>query len=135
MRPFYGIPLSENPPLSFRNRNFLGDIPLFDLIFSRRDVKRDETELVILVSPELVHPMEPCETPMILPGMEVTEPDDCAFFWLGYYEGVPDHHYRSTVWPLIGPSSGAARDAMFKRRVGYQDSEASYFYGAQGLSQ
>ncbi|MFK7776495.1 MAG: pilus assembly protein N-terminal domain-containing protein [Gimesia sp.] len=77
---------------------FLGDIPLIGTLFSNKGVSRDETELIILVSPELVHPMEAEDAPTILPGMEVTEPGDWDFFFLNNIEGKPDVHHRSTVW-------------------------------------
>jgi len=116
---------------------FLGDIPVIDLFFSRRSVARDETELVILVSPELVHPLEPEQVPMVLPGMEVTEPTDCQFFVLGRYEGRPDVHHRSTVWP---PYQWDSWDAQMhaiwasKRSVGYQRSSEYYMNGPCGFT-
>ena len=79
---------------------FVGDIPILDSVFSKKSAKRDETELLILVSPELVHPLSAEETPLILPGMEVTEPSDFHFFVTGDYEGDPNCHHRSTVWNL-----------------------------------
>ncbi|MCH9653754.1 MAG: pilus assembly protein N-terminal domain-containing protein [Planctomycetes bacterium] len=76
----------------------IGDIPLIGPLFSNKGVTRNETELVILVSPELVHPMEAEDAPTVLPGMEVTEPGDWDFFFLNNIEGKPDVHHRSTVW-------------------------------------
>jgi len=115
---------------------FLGDVPVVDTLFSRRNVKRDETELVILVSPEIVRPLDPCETPLFLPGMEVTEPNDCDFFVRGYYEGRPRRFYRSTVFPITSRMTEVQDYGMFetKQRIGYQDSEAYYFYGPRGFS-
>tara|TARA_R110002111_G_scaffold18931_2_gene46308 strand:- start:152644 stop:154284 length:1641 start_codon:yes stop_codon:yes gene_type:complete len=77
---------------------FIGDIPLVGTLFSNKAVSRDETELIILISPELVHPMEPEDAPTVLPGMEVTEPGDVDFFFMNNIEGKPDVHHRSTVW-------------------------------------
>jgi len=115
---------------------FLGDIPVVDTIFSKRNVKRDETELVILISPEIVRPLDPCETPLFLPGMEVTEPNDCDFFTRGYYEGRPRSFYRSTVFPITSRMTEVQDYGMYetKQRIGYQDSEAYYFYGPRGFS-
>ena len=78
----------------------LGHIPILNFITANRSISRDETELVILVSPELVHPLEPEQAPPILPGMEVTEPVDLDFYIYGDIEGRPELHHRSTVWPL-----------------------------------
>lgn len=116
---------------------WLGDIPGIDLFFSRRSVARDETELVILVSPELVHPLEPEQVPMVLPGMEVTEPDDLDFFLFGHYEGRPDKHHRSTVWPIYQWSTFAARTAAIrgaKATAGYAPSAGYYMQGPTGFS-
>eukprot|EP00913_Durusdinium_trenchii_P005690 g5308.t1 len=77
---------------------FIGDIPLLNTVFSSKSVSRDEKELLILISPELVHPLEPENAPLLLPGMEVTEPDDLEFFIRGHIEGRPDCDHRSTVW-------------------------------------
>ena len=116
---------------------WLGDIPGIDLFFSRRSVQRDETELVILVSPELVHPLEPEQVPMVLPGMEVTEPDDIDFFLLGRYEGRPDLHHRSTVWPIYQWSAfDARRSALWgwKGTAGFTQSTGYYMQGPVGFS-
>lgn len=78
---------------------FAGDLPLVGALFSTQSVSRDETELVIIVTPELVHPMEPEQIPSLLPGMEVTEPDDVEFYLYRRIEGDPTAHHRSTVWP------------------------------------
>jgi len=101
---------------------FLGDIPFFGLPFMSESVRREETELVVLVSPELVHPMECRQVPLILPGMDVTEPDDKAFFCLQQIEGHPDVQHRSTVWP-------AYRDRL--REAGFQAVHAAH--GTRGL--
>lgn len=77
---------------------FVGDLPIVGPLFSNKGVTRDETELIILVTPELVHPMEAEDAPTVLPGMEVTEPGDWDFFFLNNIEGKPDVHHRSTVW-------------------------------------
>ena len=77
-----------------------GDLPVVSQIFGKRTMTRNETELIILVTPELVHPMEPEEVPP-LPGFDVTEPTNCEFFIKGELEGVPTQDYRSTVWPTL----------------------------------
>ena len=113
------------------------DVPGLDLFFSRRSVARDETELVILVSPELVHPLEPEQVPMVLPGMEVTEPCDFDFFVLGRYEGRPDWHHRSTVAPVYQWSAFEARKQAlwgWKGSSSYGASTGYYMQGPVGFS-
>jgi pilus assembly protein CpaC len=97
-------------------------------------VKRNETELLVLVSPELVHPLEAEEAPAILPGMEVTEPTDCAFYFGGRIEGRTSCDHRSTVWPVsVQQALDARREA--KRRGTYQACENYYIEGEHGFSQ
>jgi pilus assembly protein CpaC len=112
---------------------FVGDIPLIGSIFSNREIKRDETELLILVSPELVHPLEAIEAPQILPGMEVTEPGDWAFFLDGRIEGNPNCHHRSTYWPTYKRQLLDAR-VEAKLQAKYQQSECYYIQGEHGFS-
>jgi pilus assembly protein CpaC len=111
---------------------YLGRIPGLGILFSNRSITRDETELLIVVTPELVHALEPEQAPQILPGMEVTEPHDKDFYWYGDIEGRPECHHRSTVWPLYKSRL---------KRVGYYECETShksqqyYINGPFGYSQ
>lgn len=112
---------------------FIGDIPYVDTIFSRRSISRDETEMIVLVSPELVHPMEPEDAPLILPGMEITEPSDWGFFFAGRYRGRDDCHHRSTIWPEWQRQIlDARRDA--KKQSHYRQCEEYYIQGEHGFS-
>ena len=76
---------------------FLGNLPLVGGLFGRQDTSREETELVVLVSPQLIHPMEADEVPLNLPGMEVTDPTDNDFYRRHMIEGFDQSHHRSTV--------------------------------------
>jgi len=96
----------------------IGDLPFLAQIFGRRDVTRSETELIILVSPELVHPMEPEEVPP-LPGYDVTEPNDWAFFISGDIEGKPTLEHRSTVWPRLRRRYGGNSTGMVSGPFGH----------------
>lgn len=116
---------------------YIGDIPILDTIFSRKNATREETELLVLVSPELVHPMEQDVTPLVLPGMEVTEPNDCDFFFHGLYEGRPDCHHRSTVWPIQQTRIREAQHAAVaeaKQEARYRKSEGYFVRGPHGFS-
>ncbi len=76
------------------------NIPVFSQFLGNRNKSRGEREMVVLVSPELVAPMEPDEVPP-LPGFDVTEPTNVQFHILGRLEGTPTRDYRSTVWPSL----------------------------------
>lgn len=77
---------------------YVGDLPFIGGLFSHRDTSRFETELIVLVSPELIHPMEREQVPLLLPGMEVTDPTDDDFFLRRQTEGYRGFDHRSTLW-------------------------------------
>ena len=106
---------------------WLADLPGLGILFNNKSHNSDETELVMLVSPEIVHPLEPSEAPSLLPGMDVTEPDDFNFYVRSRIEGVPGVFHRSTVWPQY-------RD-MLANPKHYLRSQSYYVQGAHGLSQ
>ncbi len=58
----------------------VGDLPFIGVGFSSLNYQTVETELVILVTPRLVHPMDPCQAPKRLPGQETRTPDDYELF-------------------------------------------------------
>ncbi|TXT38603.1 MAG: type II and III secretion system protein, partial [Planctomycetota bacterium] len=51
--------LQEQQRGDSRRIPWIGDLPVLNLLTNSRNISRDETELIILVSPELVHPLEP----------------------------------------------------------------------------
>jgi pilus assembly protein CpaC len=59
---------------------FVGDLPFVGPAFSSVNFQQRESELVILVTPRLVHPMDQCQTPKRLPGQETRTPDDYELF-------------------------------------------------------
>jgi len=97
-----------------------GDVPFLAQIFGQRNTSRAETELIILVTPELVHPMDPEEVPP-LPGFDVTEPNNTDFYLQGHIEGRPTESYRSTVWPRLRYRYNAGGSAMISGPYGHGD--------------
>jgi pilus assembly protein CpaC len=71
-----------------------GDLPILGRAFAADSVTASEQELVILVTPELVHPLEPREVPA-LPGSDMFEPGDLEFYILGRLESRRAYDYRS----------------------------------------
>lgn len=73
----------------------LGEIPILGThIFNTKQATEDETEMLIVVTPEIVRPMDPEEVPP-LPGFYVTHPDDFDLYKFNRTEGNPDlGHYR-----------------------------------------
>ena len=98
--------------------NTAGNLPFLARVFGKRSMTRSETELIILVTPELVHPMEPEEVPP-LPGFDVTEPTNAEFYLHGSMEGNPTREYRSTVWPRLHKRYGSGGPAMTSGPFGH----------------
>lgn len=98
--------------------NKRGDVPFVSWLFGDRSVTHNETELIILVTPDMVHPMDPEEVPP-LPGFDVTEPNNTQFFLQGRLEGNPTYDYRSTVWPRLRKRYGGGGSAMISGPFGH----------------
>jgi pilus assembly protein CpaC len=58
----------------------VGDLPFVGTLFSSINHTEQEQELVILVTPYLVDPMDCKQAPCKLPGMETRKPDDFELF-------------------------------------------------------
>lgn len=72
---------------------FLGDIPkVGPLLFSTKQSTQEENELLILITPEIVRPMDAHEVPPV-PGFEVTVPQDVELYKHNMTEGSPDTGY------------------------------------------
>lgn len=66
----------------------LGDLPILGTLFSSVDYQRSKTELVVLVTPELVAPLDPGMV-KTYPGADITEPDDYELYMLQKLKGGP----------------------------------------------
>lgn len=72
----------------------LGDLPYIGPLFSNTTHQRIEKELVILVTPVLVAPMNPDDVPC-LPTDGVTDPNDLEFYLLNRIEGRTGREFSS----------------------------------------
>lgn len=71
----------------------LGDMPYIGAAFSRKTFQEAETELVIMVTPELVAPMSPGQLPPGGPGLFTDTPTDKEFYLYNMLE-VPSYGPR-----------------------------------------
>lgn len=74
----------------------LGDLPYIGPLFSNTSHSKQEKELLVLVTPFLVSPMNSCEVPP-LPGAEIQDPNDLEFYLLNRIEGRTGENFRSTT--------------------------------------
>ncbi len=63
----------------------LGDIPILGSLFRSTNFQKNETELVVTVTPHLVKPLD--MTKQTLPTDQLVEPNDFEFYLLGSLEG------------------------------------------------
>jgi pilus assembly protein CpaC len=74
----------------------LGDLPILGPFFSNTTSQRIEKELVVLVTPYLVEPMQKEQVPPG-PGDEVKGPNDLEVFFLNRIEGRTGKDFRGTT--------------------------------------
>jgi pilus assembly protein CpaC len=98
---------------------FFGDLPLIGRLAGFDQLSSGEQELVVLVTPVLVHPLERCQTPN-LPGSDVFEPGDVEFYLGGHLEGLRSEDFRA----------GVRTD--FARQEAYCNCEDVYIIGPKG---
>jgi pilus assembly protein CpaC len=75
---------------------FIWHIPVLNRIAGFDRIGHREKELVILVTPRLVRPLE-CEDVPKLPGVDLLEPNDFEFYVLGRMESHTGSDFRSPV--------------------------------------
>ncbi len=63
----------------------LGDIPILGALFRSTAFRKNETELIVIVTPHLVKPLDTAKQP--LPTDPYVEPDDVEFYLFGSMEG------------------------------------------------
>jgi pilus assembly protein CpaC len=67
----------------------MGELPVIGALFRSLEFQRNETELVILVTPRLVGPLGPHENLPALPTDSYVQPNDLEFYLLGWMQGSP----------------------------------------------
>jgi len=107
--------LSEQVRASSSKVPGIGDVPVLGQLFSSIEYQSDTTELVILVTPEVVAGLNPDQVPPI-PGEFFRHPNDWEFYFLGQLEGEP--------MPVTIPSPTRALETEYPARVSPASDEA-----------
>ncbi|TWT57747.1 Type II secretion system protein D precursor [Thalassoglobus neptunius] len=81
---------------------FLGELPWIGAAFSRKDYRFGETELLILVTPQMVSPMGPHQVPSHGPGQHTDIPTDKEL----YFDGLLEVPLYGPECPDCGPYPG-----------------------------
>lgn len=99
---------------------FWGDLPVIGSTGGLNQTSADEQELVVLITPQLVHPIDACTGPA-LPGDDIHEPNDIEFFLLNRLESRHTKGYRSPV-----------RTDYHRQHVGNHCDECQFLIGPTG---
>ena len=91
--------LKENSRENIDKIPFLGDIPILGTLFTSKEYQKDESELVVLVTPRLVRPLSRDEVPA-LPGENARDVVDDVDFFL---------HNKGIDIPAVKTSPGDER--------------------------
>ncbi|MEN8182059.1 MAG: type II and III secretion system protein family protein [Myxococcota bacterium] len=97
----------------------LGDIPVLGTLFKSEQFQKDESELVMIVTPRLVKPLGPGSHP--LPGDHYVEPDDFEFYLLGRLEGRADEDSANDETARSGGLIGEAGHRVATRTPGSEE--------------
>jgi pilus assembly protein CpaC len=65
---------------------WVSELPYLGMMFRRTVEERNEIELLVLVTPELVSPLNPEDVPRLGPGMQTGSPTDWQLFVRGHVE-------------------------------------------------
>lgn len=90
---------------SNRGIPWLADLPWVGAAFRRVEHRVNEVELLILVTPQIVQPMDPHEVPRCGPGQSTGNPNDVELYWRGYLE-TPRCCLDGTCPQCVGASGG-----------------------------
>lgn len=89
----------------------LGDIPILGPLFRSSTFQKNETELIIIVTPHLVKPLEMAK--QTLPTDQFIEPNDFEFYILGNLEGKEKAKSSSPASSAPAPSKGVKLEGSF----------------------
>ncbi len=95
---------------------FLGDLPLVGPVFRRVRHEERELELIVIVTPRLVHPRDDSECPLPLPGDESRRPTDKELYFRGLPEAPLD--MPETEDPVYVPLSPQATNSLRRDTTG-----------------
>ncbi|MFZ3103222.1 MAG: type II and III secretion system protein family protein [Smithella sp.] len=89
----------------------LGDIPVLGVLFRSSEFQKNETELVIIVTPHLVKPIDMAK--QTLPTDQFVEPNDLEFYLIGREEGLFGGQTKTGSGTQPSVSGGGGLDGDF----------------------
>jgi pilus assembly protein CpaC len=77
----------------------LGDLPILGALFRSVDYRRDESELMVVITARLAKPLAPHEVPALPTDQELNDPNDFELFLLGSEGRAPPRADKGTYPP------------------------------------
>ena len=93
----------------------LGELPVLGALFRSSEFQKNQTELVIIVTPHLVKPLDVAKQP--LPTDQFVEPNDFEFYMLGQLEGSGPVKNRSTGMSHVQGGEASGLEGNFGHMV------------------
>ena len=84
--------LQDNIKETVSKYPLLGDLPILGALFRSTSFQKDETELIVIVTPHMVKPLDVAK--QTLPTDNYLEPNDFELMLMGYVEGVSGENKR-----------------------------------------
>jgi len=103
--------LREDVKEAVKKIPLLGEIPVLGVLFSSSQFQKNETELVIIVTPHLVKPVDLAK--QTLPTDQFVEPNDLEFYLLGFSEGIGSSQTSTETVSQPSISGGGGLDGDF----------------------
>ncbi len=107
----------------------LGEVPVLGALFRSVEYQKRLTEMVVLVTPEIVSPMDPQQVPKV-PGEDYVTPNDYELYALGLLEGEVDAQpedpsgvYRTNARPKVAPLKSQPEETSLHGPWGYSKAE------------
>jgi pilus assembly protein CpaC len=96
---------------------FFGDIPVIGTLFRSNSFQKNETELIIIVTPHLVKPLEMAK--QTLPTDQFIEPNDIEFYLGGKLEGKEKRVTTVSASPANTTKEGGAKKGGLEGEFGH----------------
>lgn len=93
----------------------LGDLPVLGALFRSTQYRRDETELLVVVTAHLVKPVGPRDAPMMPGSDSLSDPNDFQLFLMGKQEVAPDLPAKRGEAIRVEQGGGSAGAVGFMR--------------------
>jgi pilus assembly protein CpaC len=103
--------LRENVRESVSKFPILGDIPILGVLFRSSSFQKNETELIIIVTPHLVKPLDMAK--QTLPTDQFIEPTDFEWYLLGILEGWGAGQTKRKSRAFATPNAKAGLEGKF----------------------